>query len=323
MGVELQGVRKARKDDRSYMDTLLVTPDTLEGWTVPPFQRPVRVNEKVRTMAEELKQNGGVISGILTLGRVGKGSTVYIIDGQHRIEAFRISSLREFLADVRMCHFDTMAEAADEFVRLNSSLVRMRPDDMLRGMEPSIPSLQKIRKECDFVGYDQIRRGPSNPVVSMSGLLRSWISSQYDTPSTGSMGGIAALADQMDELSAEQLCQFLAVARAAWGRDVENYRLWGNLNLALSMWLWRRLVIDRDRSGSKRYEVISVAQFKQCLMSVSADRDYVDWLQGRRLDDRDRAQGFARLKAIFVKRLRTESGSTKTPQLPQPPWGAR
>ena len=47
---------------------------------------------------------------------------------------------------------------AEEFTRLNSSMVKMRPDDLLRAMESSTLSLQMIRKHCDFVSYDQVRR---------------------------------------------------------------------------------------------------------------------------------------------------------------------
>ena len=51
-----------------------------------------------------------------------------------------------------------MAEMGDAFVALNSRLVNMRPDDILRGLEGSIPALQEIRASCPFVGYDQIRQ---------------------------------------------------------------------------------------------------------------------------------------------------------------------
>jgi hypothetical protein len=115
---------------------------------------------------------------------------------------------------------------------------------------------------------------------------------------------------------------FLATAHAAWGRDPENFRLWSNLTLALCMWLWNRLVMDRDRFGNKRYAVLTVNDFKKCLMSVSADADYLAWIIGRNLSDRDRSPAYTRLKAIFVRRLNQDAPSKKW-QLPSPAWASK
>ena len=41
---------------------------------------------------------------------------------------------------------------AEDFVILNTALVRMGPDDVMRGLEGSVPTLQKIREVCPFVG---------------------------------------------------------------------------------------------------------------------------------------------------------------------------
>jgi hypothetical protein len=38
------------------------------GWKLPAFQRPLRVNAKVLALVEEIRTEGGVIPGILTLG---------------------------------------------------------------------------------------------------------------------------------------------------------------------------------------------------------------------------------------------------------------
>lgn len=321
--IPFKDAREAPKAVRSAMETLIITPGQVNQWRIPPFQRPVRVNAKVLAMAEELKQNGVEITGILTLGKIGKDDTIYVIDGQHRLEAFKLSEMKEIIVDVRVCHFDTMAEAADEFTRLNTALVRMRPDDVLRGLEMSLPSLQAIRKGCDFVGYDQIRRNTNAPIVSMSAALRCWNASQYETPATSNSGlGAASMAQALDVMSAQNLVVFLLTAHSAWGRDPDYYRLWGNLNLSLCMWLWRRLVLDKDRIG-KRYVALSPAQFKKCLMSLSADSNYLDWLVGRNMSDRDRSPCYARLKTIFVARLAAEATNKKTPVLPAPAWASK
>jgi hypothetical protein len=322
--VAIKGTRQAPKASRSKMDTIIFTAAEINKWILPPFQRPLRINEKVRLLAENLKANGGVITGVLTLGHVaGKKDITWLVDGQHRIEAFKISELEECIADVRICDFDSMSEMADEFVNLNSQLNKMRPDDILRGLEPSSKALRTIRSECPYVGYDQIRRGSTgSPIVSMSALLRCWVGSRGDTPTANTSGQSAKqIAEEIDETEVLLLVKFLHIARAAWGSDPENYRLWGGLNLALCAWMYRRLVVDQER-GTKRYVKLNSDLFKKCLMSVSANADYLDWLPGRTLSDRDRGPCYGRLKAIFAARLKQELKTDK-PLLPQTAWASR
>lgn len=321
--ISIKGSREAPKGQRSSMETLIISVDQVNQWRVPPFQRPVRVNTKVSAIAEEMRRSQCEITGIITLGRIAKDGALYVVDGQHRLEAFRISGLSEIIADVRIVDFDTMAEMADEFVRLNTALVRMRPDDILRGLEPASEAIRTIRKNCPFVGYDNIRRGgKTGPILSMSAVIRSWRGAQSETPVNHLSGSsISQVACELDGESIEHLVRFLLTAHAAWGRDPEYYRLWGNINLTICMWMWRRLVMDTQR-GVKRTVVLNIAQFKQCLMSVSADRNYLDWLPGRVMSDRDRSPCYGRLKQIFAKRLQEERRDGKRPLLPQPAWAS-
>jgi hypothetical protein len=319
-----KGAREAPRSERSRMQTLLLTPEETKQWKIPPFQRPLRINDKVRLLAEQIKSDEN-IPGVITIGHLklkNESEAVYIVDGQHRIEAFNLSGVSLVTADVRAVDFTTMAEMADEFVLLNSSLVRMRPDDVLRGLEASTPALSKIRKACNFVGYDQIRRSSTtSPVVGMSALLRCWNSGSRETPSGAAGGSAASLAQNIDDQSVSNLITFLAVAYESWGRDPEFYRLWANLNLTLCMWMWRKLVIDRERPGSKRYLILNIPEFKSCLMAVSAKADYSEWLVNRNLSDRDRSPCYARLKSIFVRRL-SEIKKDKKILLPQPEWAS-
>ena len=314
------------KKTRTVVDTILVTPTLLDQWKSPPFQRPVRENEKVRALAEELKTESGVWPGIITLG-VLEGIT-YVIDGQHRKAAFLLSGLTEGYTDVRIHHFTSMAEMGEEFVRLNSQLVRLRPDDILRGLESSLPGMKRLRETCPFIGYDNIRRPDSKAcaIIGMSRVLRVWRGSAGESPNSncGGMSGMA-LAASMQEKDFEELSAFMQLTEAAWGRDVQYARLYSSLNLMLIMWLYRRLVFDtpdgnapRTHRGITRTHTITKELFKKCLMSISAAGDYLDWLVGRNSSERDRSPAYARLKAIFVGRLVQEIGHKVN--LPQPPW---
>lgn len=313
--------REAPKSKRSSMQTLIFNVAEIGQWRVPPFQRPIRMNAKVQALAADIGHDGGVIPGIITLGTVAGDSATYIVDGQHRLEAFRISGLKECIGDFRLCSFDTMGEMATEFVELNSNLVAMRPDDILRGLEGSIGPMRKLRQECPFIAYDHIRRGGgSSPVVSMSLVLRCWNGSAFDTPRTAGTP-VVQIAESLTDDSVGELIEFLKLALDSWGRDIEYARLWSALNLAICMWLWRRLVRDRARSGTQRHIVLSTKQFSACLMALSASNTYVDWLQGRLLSDRDRGPAYGRIKKLFVDRL-TADGVQRVLFL-QPPWASR
>ena len=310
----------SEKKTRTVVDTIMVTPQLLETWKSPPFQRPLRENEKVKALAEELKVDGGVWPGVITLG-ILEGVT-YVIDGQHRKLAFQLSDLAEGYTDVRIHYFTSLADMGREFVILNTKLVSMRPDDILRGLEPSIPGLLKLRTACPFVGYDYIRRNGSSPIVSMSVMLRAWRGSTGEVPSPSTGGGSAgAVAEAMQAKDWDELIDFLQLAHAGFGRDPQYSRLWSGLNMLMCMWMYRRLVLLPQQEGKVRFKPLTKDLFKKSLMSVSAATEYVDWLLGRNAGERDRAPAYARLKNIFAARLVQETG--KRTNLPQPPWATK
>jgi hypothetical protein len=305
------------------MDTLILTPSVVSQWRLPAFQRPLRINEKVRQIAEEMKIDQ-VVPGVITIGVIeaGPGSGHYVIDGQHRIEAFRLSDLKEVIADVRIVHYESMAAMGKEFVELNSRIVNFKPDDVLRGLEEGTPALALIRERCSFVGYGNIKRSSANSsVLSMSMVLRAWVGSSNETPVMNVAAATAAVDLRMDE--AEKLCDFLLLCFAAWGRGEDSARLWSSANLILCMWLWRRMVLAGEmlRPGLIRYALLKPGQFRACLMSLGANRDYCEWLVGRNVSDRDRGPTYSRIKSIFTKRMK-EDGLPNS-KLPQPTWDTR
>ena len=315
MRAALKFKTEEQKVTKTVMDTILVTPAIVNKWQAPPFQRPVKENAKVIALAEELKHDGGVWPGVVTLGQF-KGET-YIIDGQHRRKAFLISGLEEGYVDVRIHQIETLGQMGDEFVKLNSQLVKMGPDDILRGLEPSLPTLQTIRKLCPYVGYDSIRRGENTPVVSMSVAIRCWRGSLAETPHSS---GISAYTTAIGLLQEDvgDLCEYLHLAVNAFGRDAQYFRMWGSLNLTLTMWLYRRLVLDRNQM--KRATRFNKDLFQKCLMSLSADPVYLDWLKGRQFSEGHRAPCYSRIRAIFQRRASQELGEKIL--MPAPPWSS-
>lgn len=314
--------KAAPKEVRSDMKTRILTPEDMQQWVIPPFQRPIKINKKVREVADEMKQSGdgtGYISGIISIGLLPDDDSQYLCDGQHRREAAYMSELKEFLAEVCYKHFNTMAEMAAHFVRLNSQIRKMTPDDILRGLEGSLRPLQIIKKECPFIGYGYVRSNSTTaPIIGMAAAIRAWRSSSFDTPG-GSAGKPAEdVAAEMSVESAVGLVKFMQVAFSAWGRDVENYRLWSALNLILCMWMWRTLVLDQERLGSKRYNVLTVDQFKKCLFALASHHDYKDWVVNRNASDHNRGPCYSKIRSIFTQRLSDEG--VKQVKLPNPLW---
>lgn len=312
---------KSHKVTRTRTETLLVTLEGVEKWQNPPFQRELRENDRVRQLAEAIREDG-VIPGVVTLGKIGR--SVYVLDGQHRIHAFKLSGLDQIYADVRTHEFKDVAEMGEEFVSLNSHLVPLRPDDVLRGLEEMLPSLQRIRKACPFVGYGYVRGKANNaPLLSMSALLRTWFCSNSETPLQSPQGGGSAqqLAARLTDDDVTQLLACLKVLKASWGADREHMRLWSGLNLTLCVWLWNQCVVAGE-SANRKAARLTPELFGKAMMSVAAESGYYDWLMGRKMGERDRAPAYSRLRAIVARRVAAETGAEK-PKLPAPAWYTR
>lgn len=304
----------SEKQTKTTVDTVELTQKLVASWKSPNFQRALKINAKVEALAKEIAESG-VVPGIITIG-VLDGET-YVVDGQHRLAAWQQSGADIGYADVRTHWFDSVGEMAQEFVRLNSALVKLRPDDILRGMEPSTPALQKIRRKCGFIGYDMIRRNDKSPVLGMSLFIRMWSAARNEVPQHS-----GSSAEAMLLLAEESECQnaidFATLCYEAWQRDPEYARLWSALNLTICAWIYRRTVLGERLTKTSRTARFSKDEFRKCLMALSADAQYLDYLVGRQLNDRDRSPAYARIKTIFQRRHFQETG--KKILLLQPVW---
>lgn len=306
---------ESEKHTRTTVDTMELTPKLVASWKLPPFQRELKINAKVEAVAKQIGEDDGVVPGVLTLGLLD--GTIYIVDGQHRVQAFAMADLPFGYADVRTVFFKDMAEMAEEFERLNSHLVVMRPDDKLRALEHGNETLQRLRKKCPFIGYDQIRRDSKNSaVLSMSVFVRAWAGSANETPSMTTSARESLQHIQGPETDAA--VEFATLCFSAWQRDREFFRLWGGLNLIICAWLYRRTVLGHGTSGTSRWTKLSRDQFRRGLMSLSAESAYLDYLVGRNVGERDRTPTYSRIKQIFTRRLRDEFDAKI--MFPQPPW---
>lgn len=315
-------LKAAPKSKSARQETVILTRDIVKSWKVPPFQRPLTMNARVRDAIEDLNNYKTIaLEGVITLGQMKHDPYTYIVDGQHRLEIFIQSVLKEVIAELRTIEYVNMAEMADDYVRLNTALVRPKPDDLLKGLESSTPALSRIREQCPFIGYSMIRRGRGlGPIVSMNQVLKCWVGSNYDTPVVSKATG-PSLFEHLDGPEVSKLIEFMQLVYAAWGRDPEYYRLWASLNLTVCMWLYRMIVLSKPR-GNQRYIHINNEQFRGCAMALSADPTYCEWLGGRILGDRDRNPCYQRVKAIFARRLMQNNVTGSKPRFPQPTWSS-
>src|SRR5689334_16858884 len=106
--ISISGAKEAPKSEQSRMDTIIINPMMVGKWKIPPFQRPLRINDKVRAVMEQIKKSES-IEGVITLGRLRGDDAHYIVDGQHRTEAFKLAEISEAIADIRVVSFETMA----------------------------------------------------------------------------------------------------------------------------------------------------------------------------------------------------------------------
>ncbi len=300
----------AEKSFRTTTAVEVVTPEWVKALKATKFQRPITENKKLVEVAEEIKATEE-IPGVLEIA-VFEGNN-YKLDGQHRLYAFLLSGLKEALAVVVYKYFDVEAKMGEEFIRLNSSIARFKPDDILRSYEASSESLQLIRKRCAFVAYDNIRRSTRAPFLSMSVLLRCWSGSVGDTP-IHAPGAAYHIAQSLTIESAADCVHFLLLAEKAWGGDPEYARLWTSLNLTLCMWLYRRTVAA-PKGPSWR---LTPDLFRVGLSALSANTVYLDWLVGRKLTEGHRSPAYGRIKSLMSRRISTETG--KRVSLPSPEW---
>lgn len=301
------------------------------AWPLPEgIQRLLSVNEKVRLVAKEIAATG-LMPGVVTLGNLDGVS--YLLDGQHRRAALELSGLQQVWICIRTINYESVEQMARDFVKLNSQLVSLRPDDILRPLEKTTPELAQIRAACPFIGYGRATRGARRDGVtlSMSMAIRCWLRARMHTPG-GHGGGTPSRKDnasaalvhalvhgQDGPAEIKAMIDFYNTLAAAWGHDPEYQSLWGAFNLTMCAWIWRRTVMNRY---SARSIVMTVQEFQRCAMTLTSDERYLDWLVGKGVTDKTRSPGYGRICNNMTKRYMQIHNITKRANVrwPKPEW---
>lgn len=306
IGKEYEGPKSTR------LEVVELDRETLATWRVPKFQRPLTINAKVRGLAQKIAVDG-VLPGVLTIGECQ--GALWRVDCQHRLKGFELSGRAQALADVRFAVFENMADMAEEFDRLNSSLAKMRPDDHMRALEENYPNLLEACQKVTFLGYDKTRHeSTSAPLLGMSSTLRCWFTAAVEVPSK-QCGSPRELAEMLTNVEADYLIEFLSLAFEAWGREPDFAHLWKKLNLTLCMWVFRHAVVGLVLKPSEHR--IDKRTFVGCLKALRTTPSYLDWLRGRTLSERDRGPTYQRLKKIMLAACRAHGARAA---MPSPAW---
>lgn len=304
-----------------------LTPEKLKDWTHPLFQRPLLINPKVVQLARNFQREAAedpdgmcIIPETVSFGRF-EGRD-YLVDGQHRIfGAFAIAAgLKRLehceailepehgtlakcaLVDAKITDYESMADMAEAFARAQEKLVALKPDDLLRAREETNTNLRDIRRACPFVGYEKNRNTKGTIVLSMSTAIRTWFGSGM-TPSGGPEADRAQR--MLDEDEAKHIIAFLKAAeRAGWVSELYP-RLWGQLNLGINMWLWRKTVMgvgNKFRGGAASM-VLTPKQYSECMEELRKSPRYQSDLAARALRYKDRLPTYDDIKALFGEAL--------------------
>jgi hypothetical protein len=307
---------KAQRTTKTRVDTIAFTLAELESWKKPKFQREIKFTKKMDEVVEDIRASGGVFPGIITLGVLDGTNDIYKIDGHHRCEAFKKSGCGTGYADVRWL-YGSMEDFAEEYKLLNGCISRQHADDLLRADAIGNPKIERLRSECRVIAFAPRKTGKVS--VSMSMVLRSWANARRGTPAArGKAASGIDIIQQIEDVELAHLTRFINLCESAWGRDQEYAQLWNQMNLTMCMWLYNRLVVEKPAPMS-RLKQLTTALFEKCLMSLSADSKYVEWLRGRN-GAVHRSPCYTRVKEHFAARLKEETGVKHN--LPQPDWAA-
>ncbi len=308
---------KSQKATGSSTDTIALDLDKVKSWKRPSFQRDIKRTKRFDECVEYIKANDGVLPGIITLGVLDGTGEVYKIDGNHRCECFVESGCKVGYADVRYV-YGSMEDFAAEYSRLNEQISRTNPDDRLRAAAVGNHKIERLRSSCKVVSFSSTkRRGKTS--VSMSSLLRAWNNACRDTPAArGKAAAAVDIMEEMDNFTLDHLINLINACENSFGREGEYASLWGQLNMTTVMWLYVQMVMNKPTSAKLRQ--LTPQLFEKCLLSVSADEKYVDWLRGRNASIH-RGPCYMKVKERFTSRLKEETGERYN--LPQPEWASR
>ena len=298
--------------DCLFKDVLL-TIDDLEYLMKPPCQRFVSKTKRVERLTEEMLKTGRLGVGILLVMGLPNGE-VHLVDGNHRIEAFRNSGLKSIIVSVQTKSAKTYKDIAEEYIRCQCSLKTSTVDDKLKGIAVGHPPLQKIAQFCTFVTYKRASTR-SDCLISMSDVVHCWFDASTNPPTrySGDKGiPIEECAKLITDKDAACIIEWLLVCQISLG--TVNRVLWAPLNMTLCLWLYKQMVKGGCKGPCTR---LKIAEFGRGLAGL-VNMKYTNYLKGLKLTTPNAGgNAFALLREHFRGGL-ASAGIRASAQIPVP-----
>jgi hypothetical protein len=306
-----------------------LTPEVINGWEIPYWQRTVRYNTKVREIVEGLRKDPKLDSMLIVgvLKKRGKYH-LFLVDGHHRKDAFNRSGVPYLNIDVKFVYVETMGEMAELYLRCQGQISRSTADNNLKGVAVTHKQIADINSECGCITYDGVRLGTSTASVSMSTVVQIWYDSMLDPPKKNSGSPsktITELASNLTTRDAEKIVEFILLCKERFGFSELSCGLWKHINLTLCLWLYRIMVWREGWAEGEDYSRVTVLTPKQFGTGLSGlvNGRFYQTLNHKSLSSvADRKETFRSIVRLFSSNLTTYN-VVKTPKLPKPPWAAK
>ena len=314
---------------QSRVVKIKLTPEVINSWLIPDWQRHVRTNPKGRQLCEDIKEipilESMIIVGVIQ--RRGK-YVLYLLDGHHRKEHFLKSGAPYIIIDVKFAYVETMGEMADLYLKCQDQIVKSSPNDNLKGLAVNSKTLNHIIKHCTCVTLDAARSGASNASVTMSTVIQVWYDSNLDPPKRNTLGSppksITDLAKKLTMRDAETIVAFIKICEEVFGFNNESSALWKHINLVLCLWLYRVMVLKTEWEGCEGYKVtyLDDKRFGIGLSALRHSRFYSSMTNKRLGSAVDRKEAYLNMTRWFLSGFPNNNGRTRV-RLPKPTWASK
>jgi hypothetical protein len=276
------------------IDQMLIDRHTIqEVWKVPPFQRHILLNKRFFTLVAEFRQTHCLPYGTLLIGCWN--SILYVVDGNHRMAACIESGVPAIRANVQYVRFDTYVAMVAAYNKVQIPIKVSTPNDRLKVLADLHPPLQSIANACNFVTFSKAAAGQAGQLLTMSMLIQVWEWSKVNPPRPFGGASLEDLAKPLTQVDADNLIIFFQLCRFRFGLSPA---LWRAQNLALCLWLYRRLVLQENVDGEK-WSNLTPAEFSVGLAGL-VNGLYETCVTGKQLSsDADRNRIWAKLVQGF------------------------
>ena len=322
-------VTKLDIENRSRVVKIRLTPEVINSWLKPDWQRPIRYNAKGRQLCEVLKTTHKLDS-VLLVGVVKRRNgkyLLYLVDGHHRKTIFLKAGIPYMDVDVKFVYVDEVEDLSDVYLTCQDQITKSTANDNLKGLAVTNNAISTIGSKCEFITYEGVRLGTTTSSVNMSTVIQIWYDSMLDPPKKNTLTpskSITELAKKLTDDEADQIVQFMLLCKDRFEFTKLSSGLWKHINLVLCLWLYRILVWKEVWEGGEEYSVthLTPKQFGVGLSGLKNDKYYLTLNKKKLSSPVDRKEAYQSIAKLFASNLRAH-GVVSNPKLPKPQWAAK